>query len=95
LNNFPALDVLSSVSRLMLEIVSPQQWQAAQKIRSLMATYKEAEDLINIGAYASGSNPAIDEAVSRINQVREFLQQQVYEQSSMEQTITRLNALTG
>ncbi|KYZ77294.1 EscN/YscN/HrcN family type III secretion system ATPase [Anaerosporomusa subterranea] len=95
MNHFPAIDVLSSVSRLMLEIVSPQQWQAAQKLRSLMATYKEAEDLINIGAYASGSNPAIDEAISMIMQVREFLQQQVYEQSSMEQTIQRLDALTG
>ncbi|MDF2500579.1 MAG: yscN [Anaerosporomusa subterranea] len=95
MNHFPAIDVLSSVSRLMLEIVSPQQWQAAQKLRSLMATYKEAEDLINIGAYASGSNPAIDEAISMITQVREFLQQQVYEQSSMEQTLQRLDALTG
>jgi flagellum-specific ATP synthase len=95
MNHFPAIDILSSVSRLMLEIASSQQWQTAQKVRSLMATYKEAEDLINIGAYASGSNPAIDEAISMIKQVREFLQQQVYEQSSMEQTIERLNALSG
>lgn len=95
MNHYPAIDVLASVSRLMLEIVSPEQWQAAQKLRSLMAVYKEAEDLINIGAYVSGSNPAIDEAIRMIKQVREFLQQEVYENSSMEQTISRLQALTG
>ena len=95
MNHYPAIDVLSSVSRLMLEIASPEQWQAAQKLRSLMAIYKEAEDLINIGAYASGSNPAIDEAIRMIGQVRAFLQQEVYEHSSMEQTVSQLQALTG
>lgn len=95
MNHYPAIDVLSSVSRLMLEIVNREQWQAAQKLRSLLAVYKEAEDLINIGAYAAGSNPAIDDAVRMIKPVREFLQQQVYEHSSMEQTIKQLTALTG
>ncbi len=95
MNHFPAIDVLNSVSRLMLEIVTNEQWQASQKLRSIMAVYKEAEDLINIGAYATGSNPAIDEAIGMIQQVREFLQQQVYERSSMEQTVQRLTELTG
>lgn len=94
-NHYPAIDVLNSVSRLMLEIVSKEQWQSAQKVRTIMATYKEAEDLINIGAYASGTNPSIDHAIQMIAAVREFLQQEVYEQSTMEETLKRITSLTA
>ncbi|MDU4959909.1 MAG: flagellar protein export ATPase FliI [Sporomusaceae bacterium] len=94
-NHFPAIDILASVSRLMLEIVPAEHLRSAQKMRSLLATYREAEDLINIGAYAAGSNPAIDAAIASIQPIREFLQQQVYEQSTMTQTVERLGQLGG
>lgn len=92
-NHYPAIDVLSSVSRVMLEITDQDHWLAAQKLRSVLATYREAEDLINIGAYTQGSNPSIDHAVSLIGSVKEFLQQHVYEQVALKDTVNRLIGL--
>lgn len=94
-NHYPAIDVLNSVSRVMLDIVTKEHYQAAQRMRSLLAAYREAEDLINIGAYVSGSNPNIDEAIRMIQEIRAFLQQDVHEMSAMETTIGRLIALCG
>jgi flagellum-specific ATP synthase len=74
-NHYPAIDILASVSRLMKELVSNEQNQLAGKIRDLMATYVEAEDLINIGAYASGSNPGIDQAIAFNEPIESFLKQ--------------------
>lgn len=62
LNHYPAIDILQSVSRVMPDIVTEEQLQLAQKAREVLAVYEEAEDLINVGAYVSGSNPAIDRA---------------------------------
>lgn len=93
-NHYPAIDVLASVSRVMLEIASKEHYRAAQQLRSILATYREAEDLINIGAYAQGTNPNIDLAISMIGSIKEFLQQDVYEQSTINETIDRLLALT-
>ncbi len=89
-NHYPAIDVLASVSRVMIEIVNQEHYSASQRIKSVMATYREAEDLINIGAYVAGSNPQIDQAVNMIQLIREFLQQQVYEQVGMEETLARM-----
>lgn len=89
-NHYPAIDVLQSVSRLMLEIVEKEHWQTAQKVRSLLAVYREAEDLINIGAYVSGSNPAIDNAIQAIGPIRQFLQQDIYEHTDFVNTKDRL-----
>lgn len=94
-NHYPAIDVLSSVSRVMLEIVEKEHYRAAQRMRSIMATYREAEDLINIGAYAEGSNPEIDQAVKVIGDVKAFLRQEVYEKTNREETINRLKAVIG
>lgn len=94
-NHYPAIDVLASVSRVMLEIVEREHYQAAQKMRSILATYREAEDLINIGAYVSGSNQEIDQAVRLISDVKQFLQQDVYEHTSLRDTISRLMALNS
>jgi flagellum-specific ATP synthase len=85
-NHFPAIDVLSSVSRVMTEVVSEEHNQAAQVIRSLMAVYKEAEDLIHIGAYVNGSNAKIDEAIKKIDAIEAFLCQGVFEKSSFAET---------
>jgi flagellum-specific ATP synthase len=80
-NHFPAIDVLQSVSRVMPAIVSSEQMSAAGRLRGHLATYRDAEDLINIGAYVVGSNPRIDEACSRIDGVKEFLKQPPSEKS--------------
>ena len=74
-NHYPAVDVLQSVSRVMPNIITDQQRQLAQEAREILATYKEAEDLINIGAYVKGSNPKIDRAVAKIESLNNFLKQ--------------------
>lgn len=92
-NHYPAIDILASVSRVMMEVVEKKHYEASQRLRSVMAVYREAEDLINIGAYVAGSNPNIDEAIQKIESIRGFLQQSVYETSSFEDTEKQLVAL--
>ena len=75
MNRYPAIDVQASLSRLMSDVASAGHKELAGRFRSLLATYEKAEDLINIGAYAKGSNPKIDEALSRIEAMQEFLSQ--------------------
>lgn len=76
-NHYPAIDVLQSISRCMSGIASKEHKEVAGKLKSVLATYNEAEDLINIGAYKTGSNPDIDYAISKIHQVNDFLMQDV------------------
>ncbi len=78
-NHYPAIDVLQSISRVMSSIVEKDHKTAAGRLKMVLATYSEAEDLINIGAYKSGSNKNIDYAISKIEAVNEFLKQDVYE----------------
>ena len=92
-NHYPAIDVLQSISRVMSSIVDPQHKKAAGQLKNVLATYAEAEDLVNIGAYKAGSNPSIDYALSQIDAVNEFLQQDVYEKLSFEESIQRLEEL--
>lgn len=89
-NHYPAIDVLASVSRLMIELASPEQWAAAGRVREILSTYAQAEDLVNIGAYQPGANPGIDRALSRIDDVRAFLQQDPWEKAPMPASIERL-----
>ena len=92
-NHYPAIDVLQSISRVMSSIVDSQHKKAAGQLKNVLATYAEAEDLVNIGAYKAGSNPSIDHALAKIDAVNEFLQQDVYEKISFEESIQRLEAL--
>ena len=92
-NHYPAIDVLQSISRVMSSIVDPQHKKVAGQLKNVLATYAEAEDLVNIGAYKAGSNPSIDYALSKIDAVNEFLQQDVYEKLSFEESIRRLEEL--
>ena len=94
-NHYPAIDVLASVSRVMMDIVAKEHNQQAQRLRALLATYREAEDLINIGAYARGSNPAIDQAIAAIGNIKSFLQQDVNENTPMPETVQRLKLLVS
>jgi flagellum-specific ATP synthase len=89
-NHYPAIDVPHSVSRIMTNLVSDDQKGAAGKLREVLARYAEAEDLINIGAYVKGSNPKIDYALSKIDQVNEFLKQGTFEKIDFEETVERL-----
>ena len=89
-NHYPAIDVPSSVSRLMSNLASSEQKAAAAKLREVLARYSEAEDLINIGAYVKGSNPKIDYSMSKIDQVNDFLRQGTFEQVAFEDTVSKL-----
>lgn len=86
-NHFPAVDVLASVSRLMTQIADKSHRDAAGKIRDLMATYKRSEDLINIGAYVSGTNPKLDLAVALKDEIDRLLRQDIEENAPMESTV--------
>jgi flagellum-specific ATP synthase len=89
-NHYPAIDVLESISRLMIDVVSKEQNELAMQFKDILATYREAEDLINIGAYAQGSNPKIDLAIQKIEVFNQFLRQGIGESSSMQDSISEL-----
>ena len=89
-NHYPAIDVLQSISRVMSAIATKEHKALAGKLKSVLATYNEAEDLINIGAYKSGSNPDIDYAVSRIKKINEFLCQNTDEKFDFDEEIELL-----
>ncbi|GMV99642.1 MAG: ATP synthase [Candidatus Hydrogenedentota bacterium] len=74
-NHYPAIDILESVSRCMIDVTAAPHQELAGQIRSILAVYREAEDLVNIGAYVEGSNPEIDRALRLMPKVRKFLQQ--------------------
>ena len=86
-NHFPAIDVNASISRLMANIVSDEHKAAAAKMRDILSIYSKNEDLISIGAYKSGTNPKLDGAISKIDQVNEFLMQKIDESYSYEESL--------
>lgn len=90
---YPAIDTLQSVSRVMPDIIDSEHYQRAMSFNEIIATYKEAEDLINIGAYVKGSNPQIDHALSKISSLRSFLKQEIFEKAFYDQTVERLSQL--
>lgn len=92
-NHYPAIDVLDSISRLMIDVVNAEHYEIAGKIRDVLATYKDAEDLINIGAYVSGSNSKIDNAIKKIDAINNFLKQEVGENHKFEETISMMRSL--
>ncbi len=89
-NHYPAIDVLASISRLMNDIADPNHKKAAGFVKNKMATYREAQDLINIGAYQKGSNPDIDQAIKAIGEINALLKQEVEERFSFEEIIETL-----
>ncbi len=91
--HYPPIDVLASLSRVMPNIVAPEHLRAANQLRRLLAAYREAEDLIAIGAYQRGANPGVDAAMERIGAIRAFLRQAREESSPFEETLQRLYAL--
>jgi FliI/YscN family ATPase len=93
--HYPAIDILQSVSRLTSQIATEEQKQAANRIREAMATFQRAEDLINLGAYAAGSNPKIDSAIAARPDLEEFLRQEPTSKATLEETLGRLRELAG
>ena len=94
-NHFPAIDIGASISRLMVEIVSEEHHRAASRLRNLLGLYNKNADLISIGAYKRGTNPALDEAVTKIGSINDFLKQEINESFSYEETLAHIRAITG
>jgi flagellum-specific ATP synthase len=92
--HYPAVDILQSVSRLMPAVVSQEHRIAAIKLKEIYATYADAEDLINIGAFSPGSNRRIDGAISLIDRINNFLVQPISQRTSFEETVRRVIAIT-
>ncbi len=92
-NHYPAIDVLQSISRCMSSIATREHKAVAGKLKNVLATYQEAEDLINIGAYKAGSNPDIDYAISKIGQVNDFLMQDVDTKTGFEETVAEMSEI--
>jgi flagellum-specific ATP synthase len=94
-NHYPAIDVLASISRVMDDVVEPGQKQNAGRLKEALATYRKAEDLINIGAYVAGSSPRIDHAIKMIDRINGYLRQDVAERVSFAESGAQLQALFG
>lgn len=92
-NHYPAIDILQSISRVMSSIVPKEHKKAAGMLNNVLATYREAEDLVNIGAYKAGSNKNIDYALSKIDAVNAFLMQDVSEKFDYDEEVRMLEKL--
>ncbi len=92
---YPAIDLLPSVSRVMIDVVPEEETRRANRVRAWLATHRDAEDLINIGAYAQGKNPRIDEAVAKAPSIADFFRQRLDEPCSLEESRGLLAALVG
>ena len=93
--HFPAIDVLASVSRLAGDLLAPDELRAAQVLRGDLATHRDARDLVAIGAYVAGSDPAIDLALARLPAITDFLRQERDERSARDETARRLAAVVA
>lgn len=91
--HYPAIDVSQSVSRVMNNIVPPEHMRAARKLTEVVANYEKERDLILIGAYESGSNPAVDYAIEKIEDVKTFLKQDQYEKVDLHDAVERLTEI--
>jgi flagellum-specific ATP synthase len=89
-NHFPAIDILGSISRLMIDVGPDELLKAAGKARKIISDYRDAEDLINIGAYVKGSSPSIDLAMDKIDRLYSFLKQGIEETTPFEQSLREL-----
>ncbi|MCP5002667.1 MAG: FliI/YscN family ATPase [Planctomycetes bacterium] len=92
-NHYPAIDILNSVSRCMIDVVSPEHMSASQKLRATYSIYKDAEDMINVGAYVEGRNPKIDYSVKMYDMITRYLQQGVEETGTFAEDISRLEEM--
>lgn len=94
-NHFPAIDILHSISRTMIDVVGTEHINHTRRLREVLAIYKKAEDLINIGAYKKGNNPRIDYAIQMIDRINSFLRQGINEKVDFESSVKGLCELFG
>ena len=94
-NHYPAVDVLQSISRLAISVTGPRTREACGRIRNLMAVYAGAEDLISVGAYVKGSNPEIDEAIAKYQDIERFLIQRIEEKAPLAETLRMAGQIAG
>ncbi len=92
-NHYPAVDILTSVSRLMVDVADDSHQKNAGKLREVLSTYREAEDLININAYVRGSNPKIDYALAKIDKVEQYCRQGIFEKAPYEESVQKLSSI--
>ena len=90
---YPAIDIESSISRVMHDIASPQQQHAALRVKQLYATWRHNRDLIAVGAYQHGSDPRIDSAIAFHPRLREFLQQDIRQAVTLANSLQQLDQL--
>jgi FliI/YscN family ATPase len=93
MGHYPAIDILNSVSRLASKIATPEQREAARKIREALANYQQSEDLINLGAYAAGSNARLDSAIRLRPNLMQFLRQEHDVSAPIQETLKQLYLL--
>jgi len=93
--HYPAIDVLASVSRTMRDVVTSEHVEIVRKLKFIMATYQEAEDLIKIGAYASGTSPQLDGAIALMPQINKLLCQRIGERESLEEALRKAKAIAA
>jgi len=94
-SHFPAIDILHSVSRLTSQIATPAQQEAARRLRQALAAYRDAEDLIQLGAYVAGSNPALDASIQLRPELLEFLRQEHHVHAGIAETLARMETLAA
>ena len=94
-NHYPAIDISESISRVMSSIVDPEHLEAARKLREVVAAYEKERDLILIGAYEAGSDPKVDYAIEKIEEVNSFLKQGIEDHCTVEETLEQLKGIFG
>jgi len=95
MGHYPAIDILNSVSRLASKVTTPEQREASRKVREALASYHQSEDLINLGAYAAGSNARLDSAIRLRPNLMQFLRQTPEVSATMDETLKQLYALAS
>ena len=92
-NHYPAIDILNSISRLMIDVVTKEHQECSMKFKDLLATHKSAEDLINIGAYVKGSNPKIDIAIQKYDEMITYLKQGMFDSCDWRTSLDQLQKI--
>jgi len=91
--HYPAIDIEQSISRVMTDIIQPEEYNLVRRFKQLYSRYQRSRDLINVGAYVRGSDPVLDEAIALMPAMEAFLQQGIYEREEYAGARARLAAL--
>ena len=92
-NHYPAIDIGASISRLMVELVDKEHQQLASRLRDILSVYERNADLVNIGAYKAGSNPRLDHALQKIDDINAFLMQDIHAAFSYGDTLAAMRKI--